>query len=335
MKTSIVICTYQRHLSIGKLLHSITLQTILPFEIIIVDGSPNTLTEEAVKPFEKSLPLIYERVDKQNLGLTRQRNIGLQLVSKIADIVLFLDDDVVLEKDFLFQLTSTFHDETIIGADGLITNECRWVKVEQKFISSKKLLLFDGYYLPLSSREYVRGMLNLFPYDVQPGITPPYGHGKSALPPTGKMYVVDHLMGCMMAYRKNIFETITFSTYFEGYGLYEDYDFSIRAGKLGRLITNTAARLEHHHEPSGRPNTYKYGQMVVTNGWYVWRLKHPQPGIKSIIKWHCITLLLALFRMTNILTSSKNERKQAWGDFCGRITAWLHLIFSKPTLPQS
>jgi GT2 family glycosyltransferase len=137
-------------------------------------------------------------------------------------------------------------------------------------------------------------------------------------------------MGGITAYRKSLFRHISFSHYFEGYGLYEDYDFSIRASAYGKLITNTAARLEHHHEPAGRPNTYKYGKMVVTNGWYVWRLKHPHPGVVNIFKWHCITLLLAFFRLGNSFTLHAETRRQALGDFAGRIIAWGKLLFVKP-----
>jgi GT2 family glycosyltransferase len=159
-----------------------------------------------------------------------------------------------------------------------------------------------------------------------------YGHGKSTLPPTGKLYEVDHLMGCMMAYRKSIFTHLAFSDYFVGYGLYEDYDFSLRARAYGKLVTNTAARLEHHHAPSGRPNTYKYGKMVVRNGWYVWRLRHPQPGLVNVFKWHTITLLLAFFRLTNALSTNSETRRQALGDFSGRIVGWFTLLLIKPKL---
>jgi GT2 family glycosyltransferase len=141
-------------------------------------------------------------------------------------------------------------------------------------------------------------------------------------------------MGGITAYKKTIFNHIQFSTFFEGYGLYEDFDFSVRANKYGRLLTNTAAKVSHHHADSGRPHTYTFGKMVVRNGWYVWRLKHPKPGIQNTIKWHIITLLLAFFRLSNVLTTNSLKRKQAWGDFCGRIVAWVELLLFKPPLPQ-
>jgi GT2 family glycosyltransferase len=305
------------------------MQTAVASEIIVVDGSPNDHTELAIQEAKFNLPIQYKRVDASQRGLTRQRNVGVGMVSPDSDVLVFLDDDVIPEPSFLENLIAPFQDETVIGVDGLITNECRWLPMITNQSASKPAMKLDGYYLPLSNRERIRYYLGLFPINLQPGLIPAFGHGKSSLPPSGKCYEVEHIMGGITAYRKSLFRHISFSHHFEGYGLYEDYDFSIRASAFGKLMTNTAARLEHHHEPAGRPNTYKYGKMVVTNGWYVWRLKHPHPGVVNIFKWHCITLLLAFFRLGNSFTLHAETRRQALGDFAGRIIAWVKLLLVK------
>ena len=112
-------------------------------------------------------------------------------------------------------------------------------------------------------------------------------------------------MGGVSSYKKEVFKKIVFSTYFEGYGLYEDADFSLRIAKLGALYVNTSAQLSHHHDASGRPNKFKYGKMVVRNGWYVWRVKYPNPSLKAKFKWNAIVLLLAFIRFSNIFTNNK------------------------------
>lgn len=329
LTASIIICTYKRPAAICKLLDALHWQTLPADEILIIDGSPNDETEKSVTPYFNQLPLKYTLVQPEQRGLTRQRNLGVNMAAD-NDVLVFMDDDVIPEPDFLQHILNAFSDNEVIGVDGLITNECRWQRITENQKVPGDSILLDGYYLSLSSRDKMREVLGLFPLMIQPGVTPTYGHGKTALPPSGKNYEVDHLMGCMMAIRKSIFNEISFSTYFEGYGLYEDYDFSIRANRHGKLITNTAARIAHFHEPAGRPNTYKYGKMVVTNGWYVWRLKHHHPGFVNIIKWHCITLLLAFFRLANTVTSNNEIRRQAFGDFAGRMVAWFKLIFIKP-----
>src|SRR5207247_932846 len=126
-----------------------------------------------------------------------------------------------------------------------------------------------------------------------PGFMPPFGHGRPpGYPPDGEDHKVEFIIGCASAWRRQPSEGLRFSTYFEGYGLYEDLDFSIQAGKRGVIYVCTKARLAHYHAPSGRPNQFRYGIMVVRNGWFVWRRRWPNPGFVSCCKWWAITSVL-------------------------------------------
>jgi hypothetical protein len=78
------------------------------------------------------------------------------------------------------------------------------------------------------------------------------------------MYEVENADGEYPLFEKS-FQTTQFSTYFEGYGLYEDTDFTLRVSKTGKLYLNTA-KLNHHHDASGRPNQYQYGKNGVRMG---------------------------------------------------------------------
>jgi GT2 family glycosyltransferase len=144
------------------------------------------------------------------------------------------------------------------------------------------------------------------------------------LPPSGKIYEVEQLMGGVSSFRKKVFETLQFSTYFEGYGLYEDADFTLRVAQTGNLYLNTNAKLSHYHNPSGRPNQYQYGKMVVQNGWYVWRVKNPKPVFKDQLKWHSITILLIIIRFSNTFTS--NKRAAAFTEAAGRSVGWFQIL---------
>ncbi len=139
------------------------------------------------------------------------------------------------------------------------------------------------------------------------------------------------LMGGVSAYKKSLFDKIQFSEFFQGYGLYEDADFTLRAAQFGKIYINTKAQLEHHHEPTGRPNMFKYGRMVVRNGYYVWRVKNPRPNFKDRLKWHAITLLLLSVRATNVITGPK--RVQALMETIGRKIAYFELLI-RPQLPK-
>jgi GT2 family glycosyltransferase len=48
--------------------------------------------------------------------------------------------------------------------------------------------------------------------------------------------------------------------------LYEDTDFTLRVSKTGKLYLNTTAKLNHHHDASGRPNQYQYGKWWCAMG---------------------------------------------------------------------
>lgn len=326
---SLVICTYMRPKAIVTLLESIALQTLYPNEILIIDGSANQQTEVALnKHLYKNIN--YYKVDEANRGLTKQRNFGIKKVGNNIDVVCFLDDDVVLESDYFEQLLSTYKTHpNALAVGGYITNEVQWKTSDNKKNSSK--FYFDGWMRNEPSRFKIRRIFGLQP-DTDPGFLPTFAHGRSVsfLPPSGKIYEVEQIMGGVSSYKKEVFKQLSFSTYFQGYGLYEDADFSLRLAKLGPLYINTHARLAHYHDGSGRPNQYSYGKMVVRNSWYVWRVKYPNPSFKARLKFHATALLLMTIRFTNVFTTK--ERFKAYTETAGRKMGWLSLIFNKPKI---
>lgn len=181
-------------------------------------------------------------------------------------------------------------------------------------------------------RFKVRREFGLSP-DTPAGFLPTFSHGRSVsfLPPSGKIYEVEQIMGGVSSFKKTVFDIQQFSTYFEGYGLYEDADFSLRLAKKGKLYVNTKARLEHHHAPSGRPNLFKYGKMVARNGWYVWRIKYPKPSLKAKIKWNATLLLLTCL---TFFSAIKNRNRNSMTEGFGRLTGWFSLWFNKPKLQR-
>lgn len=331
MVVSLIICTYQRPEALLKLLCSIENQERYPDEILIIDGSRDDLTDKMLKEkvFEN---LIYYKVDDRDRGLTKQRNYGINRLSDGSQIVCFLDDDTIADKSYFKELINTYsiYPEAL-GVGGYISNDLEWTKVEEGYVPTLHEFYHDGFKTVEGNRFVLRKRLGL-DSDVPCGFLPEFSHGRSVsfLPPSGKIYEVEQLMGGVSSFRKEIFDKIQFSTYFEGYGLYEDADFTLRLSKMGKLYINTKALVGHYHEEGGRPNKYKYGKMVVVNGWYVWRVKHPRPSFKAKIKWSLITHLLIFIRFTNVFTS--NKRREAWQETLGRLAGCVQLIFKKPVI---
>ena len=329
MEFSLVICTYRRAIPLLKLLKSIQMQVLYPNEIIIVDGSEDEQTKIALQN-ETFQNLNYFQVENQDRGLTRQRNFGISKVKSSADIVCFLDDDTVLESDYFEQLISTYTKYPhALAVGGYIANEIIWEKVETKTPIKSTEFYFDGWKRTDGSRFVLRKKIGL-DSDVPPGFVPKFSHGRSVgfLPPSDKIYETQQLMGGVSSFKKSVFDQMRFSTYFEGYGLYEDADFTLRVSEMGKLYVNTNAKLAHYHDVSGRPNKFKYGKMVVRNGWYVWRVKNLNPNFKDRFKWHSITILLTIIRFSNVFNSK--DKMQAFDESLGRFFGWLSLIFNKP-----
>lgn len=329
MVLTLIICTYKRSQPLLKLLLSIQHQTLYPNEILIVDGSPDDFTKEMLtqNSFQN---LKYFKVDEKDRGLTKQRNYGIVRVQEASEVVCFLDDDTVLEPTYFEQIIKTYIlFPEALGVGGYITNETNWTKTTSDYQAKVNEFFYDGWKRKDGSRFVWRKKLGL-DSNRPPGCLPEFSHGRSIgfLPPSGKIYEVEQLMGGVSSFRKAVFKEFQFSTYFEGYGLYEDADFTLRLSKVGKLYINTNAQLGHYHDASGRPNQYDYGKMVVRNGYYVWRVKYPNPSFKAKIKWHLITLLLTAIRFTNVATTSK--RKEALTETLGRISGWFTLFFNPP-----
>lgn len=329
MKLSLIICTYKRAVALFDLLQSVRLQTFYPNEIIIVDGSPDEDTQN-LNLEDVFQNLNYYKVQPIERGLTKQRNFGISMVSNDIDIVAFLDDDTVLEKDYFEEIIKTYSQyPNALGVGGYINNETKWEFIGNNYISKSNEFYFDGWKRKDGSRFVIRKKLNL-DSNTQPGFLPEFSHGRSIgfLPPSNKTYEVEQLMGGVSSFRKEVFEKFQFSTYFEGYGLYEDADFTLRLSKTGKLYVNTAAQLGHFHDVSGRPNKYEYGKMVIRNGWYVWRVKYPKPSFVARFKWNAIAFLLTLIRFVNTFTT--NKRKEAFSESLGRVVGWFSLLYNKP-----
>ena len=327
MNFSLIICTYMRSEPLLKLLLSIKEQTLYPNEILIIDGSTNNETKILLEHNEfKNLK--YFKVEEAHRGLTKQRNYGINLVSEASEIICFLDDDIILKPDYFQNLINTYKLKTeALAVGGYIINNVNWEEASDE--NSNNKFHFDGWMRNEPSRFKLRGKFGLLP-DKKPGFFPTFAHGRSIgfLPPSGRIYEVEQIMGGVSSYKKEIFEQISFSTYFEGYGLYEDADFSLRLSKLGKLYVNTSAQLCHYHDDSGRPNKYAYGKMVIRNGWYVWRVKYSKPTLKAKLKWHATSLLLTIIRFSNVITT--NKKKEAFTESLGRVVGWVSLFFNKP-----
>jgi len=328
-RISLVVCTLSRPEEIKRLLVALSGQSRKPDETLIVDASADSRTSAVAQKFAGAalVPnLRYLKVTEQHRGLTKQRNYGLEHSS--GDLIAFLDDDTIPEPSYFCELLAcAARNPDAVGIGGSITNEVLW-SPSGNTRRSMSVFRWNGWARSEGLRWWLRKCLGLAS-ELPPGFMPTSGHGRpTGYPPDGNDYRVESVMGGVSCWRKSLFEKVKFGMFFAGYGLYEDMDFCIRAGTYGPIYLCSRARVAHYHAQSGRPSQFRYGVMVVRNGWFVWRRRWPAPKLADRCKWWAITVVAALCRMGDALRGP--NRGQALADFLGRLYGMLIVWINPP-----
>jgi len=117
MEISIVIPTYKRPAELKECLNSVIRQTKPPKEILVIDNADDEASKKIVGEIS-AVAARYVRNEKEN-SLTGAKNLGAEKAS--GDIVLFLDDDMTITKNYLEELLSVYqtHPEAV-GVEGYI-----------------------------------------------------------------------------------------------------------------------------------------------------------------------------------------------------------------------
>lgn len=224
LTVSVIIPTKNRKDDLGEVIRSILRQTLKPFKIIVVDQSDNGASKKKIEKIMKGVSrigLVYI-LNSQISGLTQARNIGVKASN--GDIVVFLDDDVILEDDYIEAMIEIFRNyPSIYGVGGLINGK-----------DKKPILKKIGYYLfylgPFRDRReefYMRSR---------------------------EMMKTDRLSGCNAGYRKGVFNSFHFDENLKGYSCEEDEDFSYRVSEKYQLCLIQKARLTHKVSTISRSN---------------------------------------------------------------------------------
>jgi glycosyltransferase involved in cell wall biosynthesis len=121
MEITVVVCTYNRCHLLHTALKSIA-ASILPenirWEVLVVDNNSSDGTREIAAQFCTQNPARFRYFFEPQPGLSVARNTGIR-VSK-GEVIVFTDDDVIVEPTWLHNLTRTLHDGEWAGAGGRI-----------------------------------------------------------------------------------------------------------------------------------------------------------------------------------------------------------------------
>ncbi len=103
MRISVIIPTYNRPDILQECLERLFEQNISPseYEIIVVDDGSKPATRDLVKLMEGSAPCKFTYLYQENSGQGVARNRGIRQAS--GEVVLLIGDDILVNKDFLFE----------------------------------------------------------------------------------------------------------------------------------------------------------------------------------------------------------------------------------------
>ena len=148
MNISVILCTYNRHQELAKALESVTASNLpdsVEWEVLVVDNKSTDRTREVVEAFVARYGERFRYIFEERQGKSYALNTGIRQAR--GEVLAFLDDDVVVDQDWLHSLTSPMLKEDWVGAAGRVFPERdlvlpSWIKRDSRFIVGP-LVMFD------------------------------------------------------------------------------------------------------------------------------------------------------------------------------------------------
>jgi glycosyltransferase involved in cell wall biosynthesis len=251
---TVITPTLRRPVEVAELLENLSKQTLLPFEVILVDGAPalETDTERVVESLAASMPFAC-RYLRHAAGTAIQRNAGIEIA--VGRLIALIDDDIRLEPDFLQKAASVLLKDTDAGGVvGYRTNQHFTEREAQRWRWYRKLNLLT---------TYEPGK-----YDFRSG----YPINANLQPPFAGVRRVDFMTTSCAVWKHEVFDSgLRFDPFFRDFGVLEDAHFSLRAGRKWKLLQCGDARCIHLHSPNGRTDSRKIGYKCVVNYYFVFK----------------------------------------------------------------
>lgn len=250
MDISVVVPTKDRPADLKKCIFSILNQTVLPEEIIIVDDG--NLFVDFVADMKKSIEsssMQFQYIKKDIPGLSVSRNIGAAKAE--SPVVLFLDDDVVLDMDYIKVLKddwNRYKDEKYLGGiGGVIKNMRKITFMEELF--HKIFLLSSSVKWDVTSVGFQVWATNI-----------------------RREEKVFYLPGGITSFRKSLLKEIDFRQLSPGRTPGDDVEFFMKAKEAGYyFILDPRAKLFHKKTPVAREDNFERGLKEGYNQYLIFK----------------------------------------------------------------
>lgn len=281
---SVIIPTYNRADDL-----KITLNSIVKFknlkEVIIVDQSKDNKTKKLVANFKnKKLKYIFSSVP----AITIARNLGFKTASKDSKIIVFIDDDVTLGKNYFEEILSIFN--TYKDAKGVGGVEIPETK--------ENISVFEIFARRLFFLSY--------PQKNQSNILSAYGNTYPSM--VDKVINVQWIPGVNMAYKREVFSKQKFDENLLGYTVAEDIDFSYRLFKKypRGLFLTPFVDFKHRGSRIERYPTEKMAYINQIDHFYFY-FKNLDDSIFSKIKFSWTLIGIFLLRCAKLIKTRQRS----------------------------
>ena len=284
-----VIPTKDRGEDLRRMLRSLVAQTRLPDQVIVVDGS-GVEVSWCVAEFPE-LRIDYVRLLPPSLSA--QRNAGMAMLRAEITHAGYLDDDVVLELDAVYEMASFWGsaDSDVGGAAFNNVNDVR----------------SGSSGLPRRSDLAGPSLGRIAPS----GIVRELGEVKTN-------FEADWLCGGTV-WRREVVDTYSYDNWFQGTGFMEDVDYSYGVRERYRLFVLAAARLAHFTPPVRPDRQFLFGKWQVVNRMYIVR-KYRHRGLSLRKAWGASLLLLVSNSLRGIFYRPSGLWDRGLGNMAGIVS---------------
>ena len=275
--SSFIICTKDRPEDLQKCVESILEQTVLPQECIVVDASANSTENE-----NNCKRIINKRIKfmhiKSEPSTTKQRNIGVD--NSRGDIVFFLDDDVILDKEYHEKMLSVYRERSgddVGGVRGTIGNEEALTQpklfLRRFFMLTRYSVNEESKFLPSGNYVYI--------------------------PQPKEIIEVECMPSGVCSYYKKVFNEFRFDETLNGYALKEDMELSYRVSRKYKLYQTPYAILYHYNSRTGRMSIEESAALRIINSYYLFKKNMPRSFFNNLcFSWSLLgTIIIDFIRL--------------------------------------
>jgi len=305
---SVLTPTFQRPGEIAGLLQNLSKQTVLPSEVILVDGGSEqeVETEQVIQSMQESLPFRCTYI-RHGGGTAVQRNVAINAAS--CQFFAFIDDDIRLEPDYFERMLDIYEQDkehVVGGIAGYVLNHYLDPKKSPRWRWYRRLHLFKTY--EPGRFDYASG------YPINRYLQAPHNGVRE----------IDFMGSNCGVWRSEVFaDGLRFDDFFVDYGVLEDAHLALRAKRKWKLLECGRARCIHLRAPGGRVSKRKVAWKTAVNYRYVFMDIAPERSRAQEFRFWRLQIF-DLFRVVAyaIRTGKLDEWQTVIGKASGIIAAW-------------